>query len=541
MLRSWVFIIKLAILVLIAIWLANWEGRASFDLPGYGLDLWFVQFSWPSYRIDLPVGLLLLPVILIWMLAVLYVWVTRAVRRAPKSVGEAVDRRRQKRGYQALTQGMVAVAAGDADEAQRWARKADGLLNEPPLTMLLSAQAAQLGGDERAAKRYFEAMLERDEMRFLGLRGLLMQAVREGDDKAALDFARQAYALRPKTPWVLDMLFDLSERSGDLEAADQALREAARYKQLPAATAERKRAVLLTERALAARATGDREAALKLAREAHKLSPALVPAGQLTAELLVENGRAREAARLLEKCWPMQPHPALVAVYRRSLSERGQAGDGGIAMLQGLERLVAAAPTHLESRLALAEAALEAKLWGEARRYLTDAAKTADGPGASGPGTLGPGTLGPGTHAGGPSERICRLMARLEEAEHGDGLRARDWWLKAGEAAPDPAWVCGECGAVAVRWAARCGACHAFDSLSWTPPPRVEGPLVTLQHAGADAVVPARAAVSGPSQPTVAQPAAGGQGAPGSAKPGASGADAAGPGAVRELPAEAPN
>ena len=68
----------------------------------------------------------------------------------------------------------------DLAGAQRQAKKADVLLNEPPLTMLLSAQAAQLDGDEQAAEGYFRAMLEREETRFLGLRGLITQAIKRG-------------------------------------------------------------------------------------------------------------------------------------------------------------------------------------------------------------------------------------------------------------------------------------------------------------------------------------------------------------------------
>ena len=64
--------------------------------------------------------------------------------------------------------------------------KADGLLNEPPLTMLLSAQAAQLNGDDGAATGYFEAMLERKETEFLGLRGLLNHALKRDDRVKAL-------------------------------------------------------------------------------------------------------------------------------------------------------------------------------------------------------------------------------------------------------------------------------------------------------------------------------------------------------------------
>ena len=55
------------------------------------------------------------------------------------------------------------------------------MLDEPPLTLLLSAQAAQLEGDDQAARGYFEAMLDQPATAFLGLRGLLVQAERTGD------------------------------------------------------------------------------------------------------------------------------------------------------------------------------------------------------------------------------------------------------------------------------------------------------------------------------------------------------------------------
>src|SRR5262249_5928657 len=71
----------------------------------------------------------------------------------PPSGPRRIKRRRaadrQKRGLAALTQGMLAVAAGDSRAATRHARDAEGLLNAPPLTLLLGAQAAQLAGDAR--------------------------------------------------------------------------------------------------------------------------------------------------------------------------------------------------------------------------------------------------------------------------------------------------------------------------------------------------------------------------------------------------------
>ncbi len=434
MIRILVFCLKVGVVVALAYWLAERPGDVSIE--------------WLGYRVDTTVGVLLLAVAAIAGVAALVYRFWRFLYRSPRDLGRRVQTGRRRRGYKALTQGMVAVAAGEPDEAARWARKADTLLDEPPLTMLLSAQAAQLNGDEAAAKRYFNAMLENPETRFLGLRGLLNQALRAGDRAAALEYVRQAHAMRPRTPWVLTSLFDLSERHGDLDTAERALRDAARVKALPAPDATRRRAVLLLERATAARAAGD-PGALKQAREARRLAPDLAAAGALEAELLIAAGKGRKAARVLEDTWARAPHPDLAPLYLKAVP-----ADDDLARLKRLSKLTADRVEHPESQLLLARAALDAKLWGEARRHLAAAA-------------------GPGGLDGAPSESVCRLMAELEEAEHGDTAAARDWLDRAMTAPADPSWVCRECGAAAEVWSARCGACEAFDGLRWQQPPRV--------------------------------------------------------------------
>jgi HemY protein len=456
MLRAIRFLVVLVVLVVAAVLLANWGGRVSLDLPEHVFDLGITTFKWPwSVRIETSVGVLVLVVAVIAVLAALayraWGWITRAPSQLTRVMGES----RRRRGYKALTQGMVAVAAGDAEEAQRCSRKADTLLNDPPLTLLLSAQSAQLGGDEQAAKRYFEAMLEREETRFLGLRGLLTQALREGDEPAALGYARKAYRLRPTTPWVLTTLADLTERGGDLDGADKAFKEAARHKVLPAAQAGRRRAVVALERSLAARDAGDGAKALKAARAAHRLAPELAPAAALLGELLTAAGHRRQARRALEKAWPAAPHPALIRAYRESLPK-----SDGIERLKQLDKLVAGAADHPESRLALAEAALDARLWGEARRHLSDLLAA-------------------------PGERTCRLMARLEEAEHDDAVAVRGWLLRSAEAAGDPTWLCRSCGATAERWSPRCGVCKDFDSFDWRAPQRIRPEALGAADQGA--------------------------------------------------------
>ena len=62
------------------------------------------------------------------------------------------------------------------------------------------------------------------------------------------------------------------------------------------------------------------------------------------------------------------------------------------------------------------------------------------------------------------------MMARLEEAEHGDLARMREWLDRATAAAPDPRWVCASCGGESLEWRSLCPRCGSFDALAWQTP-----------------------------------------------------------------------
>ena len=199
--RTLLFLLKLAIIVAIAVWLAERPGT--------------VTLKWLNWELHSSVGVLIVVLVIGATLVALIHRFWRLVLRSPRHYLHRRAARKRERGYQALTQGMVAVAAGDAEEAKRQARRAGALLDDPPLTLLLAAQAAQLDGDEAAARGYFSRMIEREETSFLGLRGLLMQAMRSGDEAAALELAERAYRERPETPWVIRTLLELQIGAGN--------------------------------------------------------------------------------------------------------------------------------------------------------------------------------------------------------------------------------------------------------------------------------------------------------------------------------------
>ncbi len=433
--RAFLFVVKLAVVVGLAVWVAERPGT--------------VTLRWLNWELHSTVGVLILVVVVAAGAAAFLYRLWRLTLRSPRDYLRRRAERRRERGYHALTQGMVAVAAGDAEEAKRQARRAAVLLDQPPLTLLLAAQAAQLGGDEEAARDYFTRMIERDETAFLGLRGLLMQAIRGGDEAAALELAERAYQERPETPWVVRTLLDLQIRRGRWEQATRTLGQAQRVNLIGPDPAKRQRAALLVEQSRAAEAAGDDAEGLRRLREANRLEPGFVPAAVQLARLLIAAGKTREAGRVIETAWGQMPHPTLARAYAALKAE-----ESPLDRARRFERLSELNRSTRDARLELATVAMSARLWGEARRHLEVALELE------------------------PTARTYRLLAELEEEERGDGEAAARQLRKAAEAAPDPAWVCERCGAAHPDWSARCESCGGFATLAWRQPNRAEAPAL---------------------------------------------------------------
>ncbi|MDP6343141.1 MAG: heme biosynthesis HemY N-terminal domain-containing protein, partial [Alphaproteobacteria bacterium] len=355
------------------------------DHPG------LVSVQWGGRRIETDTAVAVAAVLVLIFVVAFLARFWRWLMTSPMALATLRAEGRRRKGYQALSRGLVAVAAGDVGQAKKLARRTADLLDDPPLTLLLSAQAAQLDGDEGAARDYFAAMREQPETEFLGLRGLLVQARRAGDGAEALRLARRAFELRPDTPWVLQELFGLEAAAGNWPAARKLVDQAAKRKLLDGAAADRRRALVLFAQALAAEAQGETKRALELARKAHGLAADFVPATAMAGRLHGAANDGRKARRLLREGWQRLPHPELLAAWR-SLDPQQQPA----ARLQAVRELTADNPGHEESRVALAEAAIAAGQWDLARDQLQ------------------------ALMDGAPSVRVGRLFADLEEAESGD-------------------------------------------------------------------------------------------------------------------------
>lgn len=361
------------------------------------------------------------------------------------AISRYFNRRAERKGYQALSEGMLALASGEGRLAIRKAERAEGYLKRPELTNLLVAQAAEMAGDTAKATETYKKLLADDTTRFVGIRGLMKQKLDSGDTDTALKLAEKAFALRPAHNEVQDTLLTLQAGHEDWAGARKTLAAKLKAGTLPRDVHKRRDAVLALADARDALAEGKIDTASKEAAEANRLSPDLVPAAVMAARMAIEEGKPKIATRVIRKAWDAAPHPDLAAAFASIEPEETPA-----ARIKRFRVLLAKHPADPEVKLLEAELHIAAEDYAAARKALGDLPETA------------------------PTARSLTIMAAIERGEGGEDRVVRGWLAKAITASRGPQWSCENCGHVHATWQPVCEHCDSFDTLAWAEAPQSE-------------------------------------------------------------------
>src|SRR5262249_12888736 len=135
-----------------------------------------------------------------------------------------------------------------------------------------------------------------------------------------------------------------------------------------------------------------------------------------------------------------------------------QPGTSARDRLARVQALAQMAATSVESVLAGARAALDAREFSIARSVLTPLEAS-------------------------PTQPVAMLLAELEELEHADEGRARAWMARAVRARRDPAWTAD--GVVSDRWMPVSPVTGKLDAFQWrTPLAEVEPEVAMIEGKG---------------------------------------------------------
>ncbi|WP_266064954.1 heme biosynthesis protein HemY [Brucella intermedia] len=378
-------------------------------------------------------------------------WLVKSILQSPYTLRRHFRARKRDRGYQALSTGLIAAGAGDAEAARRMTKQAGQLLSsdQEPLIKLLEAQTAMLEGRTEDARKGFEAMVDDPETRLLGLRGLYIEAQRVGARDAARHYAAEAAAQAPQLEWASSAVMGQLCAEGDWDAALKLVDARKQALSHGKDVVKKERAALLTAKAMAV-VDVDHAQARTLALEANKLAPDLVPAAVVAARSLFSDGDIRKGSKILEAAWKRFPHPDIASTYVYARS-----GDTAQDRLKRAKHLVSLRSNNAEGSLALARAAYEAGDYRSARDNAGQVLRAS------------------------PRESAYLLLADIEEAETGDQGKVREWLARAVKAPRDPAWTAD--GYVSEQWSPVSPVTGRLNSFEWKVPVVELAPVIEAE------------------------------------------------------------
>jgi HemY protein len=433
----WSFV-KIAVFIAIVAALALGAGYLAETGSGLRITIANMEFTFGPVQMVIGAAIALLLLWLALKAIGLIVATIRFINGDETAISRYFDRNRERKGYQALADGMVALASGEARAAISSASKAERYLRRPELTNLLTAQAAEMAGDTKRATEVYKRLLLDDRTRFVGVRGLMKQKLSEGDSATALRLAQKAFTMKPRHEEVQDTLLKLQAESGDWKGAREVLGAKLKQGLLPRDVHRRRDAVLALQEAKVILADDATIEAREAAIAANRQSPDLIPAAVMAAQSYVDIGKPSYAVRVIKKAWSVHPHPDLAAAFAAIAP-----GETPVERLKRFSTLLAIQPDNEETRLLTAELNIAAEDFPAARRAL--------------------GSL-PETH---PTARSLTIMAAIARGEgEGDAI-VRGWLTRALTASRGPQWVCDNCHHVHSAWSPTCENCGGFDTLSW--------------------------------------------------------------------------
>lgn len=399
MIKIILYVLSLAALITVAVWFADAPGRVTID--------------WLGWRIETSVAILfaLMAGILVVGTVLIRLWSTLV--SLGRNFQEARKDKRVNRGLDGLASGFAAVRGGDSTAAQKGLQNAKASFGEHIVVRILEQQATRLSGDAKRAGSDARELLTDPATELAALRDLAETARGVGDLDGALGYAKRAMGRKTPPRWALTLTLDLQIALNRWEDAAATLDRTDVSALFKSVDLPRLKAAVYARAATTALAGQDPNLAMKWARKALSADATRVDATVALARALAAENKTKKAATELEKAWAINPHPALLSAYLQ-LSP----ADSALAKAKKVETLTAGHPDHPESRLALAETALKADLWGQARSRLEP--------------LLDKGTAPP-TRA-----RAAALMAQIDLGEHGDTKAATKFLVMALESKSAP-------------------------------------------------------------------------------------------------------
>ncbi len=429
MLRTVWYFLKISLVLGIAVYLSTLQGE--------------LKLEWNDYAVSVQMGFVAVSAFLGFLLLVVASGVAYRIFTFPERFSLYLSQRRHAKGYQALLRSLTAAALGDQKNARYLAVRAQKFLpeSEAGLPLLLQAQAMRGLGDTANRDQPYELLLKNAETALLGLHGLVQNAILAGDFSRALSLARDAVKVHPKNYALLKTVYDLELRCRLWNDALITLDRAVKAKVIDKSAALDDRAALYCTLGDMAKEGARAGEALEFYKKAFGVRPDFIPAVQRLCQFYIDTGLEKKALSILTKAWKANAHPDLVPLWARLRPVKKNTHTG--ARYNWFDYVAKFHPNSIVAVTALAQAAIDDGLWGEARAALARAEKIS------------------------PTQDVYKLWVTLEEQTSNRAEVIRQWLDRASTAPKSGAWVCTKTGRSIDQWVPVIEPEGLFNTLRW--------------------------------------------------------------------------
>ncbi|OJW51097.1 MAG: hypothetical protein BGO67_12265 [Alphaproteobacteria bacterium 41-28] len=389
---KWILFILAFVLVFVSL------GLLALQNPGV------VEISWLGYEVQLTAMFALLILLFFFFSIILLGYGISWLLGIPLKWLSFFRRSKNERAELGLLELLSSYEAEIFSDALQHQKKAAHLFSNNPFFLWVSGNTFERAEKHFEAEKCYMALTKNPSSTFLGLKGQIRAAMHRGDVKSAYDLLKRAEKVVPTSPWVLKHLLALTREKKDFEEAEVLILRLEDLGYFTPDQSKKQMGFVQYQQSLQPKISlSQKEVFL---RQAHYLDPSLAEATAILAPLLQKQGHITYALTALETTWNLNPTQTLGDLYLKIVSPKDE-----MRAFQEAQTLVKDNPKHPESLFFLARIALQAKLWGEARAFLTELLKQ------------------------NPTADVYQLLSHLELEEKHNGKAALKW-LEEGLQAP---------------------------------------------------------------------------------------------------------
>ncbi len=266
----------------------------------------------------------------------------------------------------------------------------------------------------------FEQLMNQKETELAGIRGLFLEAKKRGDVKEADKLLSKAIKTYPNVSWVSKNLFEIQMLQNDWKNAEQTLETL-------------KKEHLISKEEYCVQKAGVLFKTDKL-KEAYKIDPS-----NPAIAIAYAKKNPTKANTILIDAWKTTPCWEIYLAYKE-LYKNEPTGK----QLKAVQKLVSKNPSFRISLIAVADTAIQAELWREAKENLEAYLKSYP-----------------------LTKEVALMMATVSRDGWHHEPEAKEWEKKAVEAEDKFGWMCTSCNHETTAWDISCPQCNAIGSIKY--------------------------------------------------------------------------